>query len=367
MKFAEIPAPKLILRVHPLDSKISISSFPLFVRSVKTETLPEASFSIGTPMGAVLVRPDSEMDSRRLRDELSMARSAFGQIDNPDASGGFELHLVLFPFSMGEIGLVEVELDSVADRSVASSGLISSKKSENEDDPYRGLSEFFCFTPDIPSDTSDTHEAESILFVKTFSEAESESGEYFEGLPPPSMLVVGDGCRFAAKMENRVDSDNHPISFLSASKFTTRIPRDEETNLRPLRGRLSFVKRASRIQALARAQFNRLIQSSSSYLHQWDDYNKLEEDSTLNDARVFGVASFCNAEIYPGNNTKVTLSGLTPEAYRVLKTREKKDLEIVATPPIWIDDPNLSVDAILEYRREKKSKSESSSEASLAT
>ena len=338
MKFQDIPARILSIRVKPTTNITALQEQPVF--SVDTRPTRADEFEIRLKDTVVFVRPVVAADIRRLNAELASGRALLAQLASSAADGSVELQIAFFTGDCLEMGDVEIGVDEYVENGLAQMG--HGFKGERL---YERLSQLCCFRQD-----------EAVLFFLTAGPAiDEELKPDAEDAPREAMAeptrknsfgITGDGIRFVAT-EKAVPGGN---SIFIAARLTGR-RNDPDRALRLAKGRLRFVDwtQAGQVQILAKAQMAALTQDDGSYLKKWDEFGDLEGERLLNQARAVGALQFTEITQRDGSVT-VRIVEASDSALTALAEGDVQEVELVGERldeleeelPDYLLDENLS-------------------------
>jgi hypothetical protein len=360
MKFQDIPADILTVRVKPSDSDTAALQGQA-VLAVEARPFHADEFDICLKDALVSVRPVAAQDARRLNAALATDGAMLAQLANPAADGSAELQIAFFTGECREMGEVDIGVDEYVEEAMARMGHRRDKlKGERL---YHLLDERCCF-----------RQGENTFFFLTAGpaidealEPEPEPGESDDGpvaddsgksevgadpafadaplsqtTEPTrgnSLCIAGHDMRFVATETRRPDSR----SIFIATRLTPKRPRSDRA-LRLARGMLRFVDWtvAGQIQPLAKAQMSALTQDNGSYLKKWDEFGDLEGELLLAQAREVGSVQFSNMTSKRDGTVSVRISEASVPALDALAKGRVPEVEIVDALPDYLTNPALS-------------------------
>ncbi|WP_082563692.1 DEAD/DEAH box helicase [Nocardioides sp. Root140] len=361
MKFHEIPVEQLSLRVKSTDSSLD-GLFARHTRPVPVANVAaseaENSFDLALADSWVSVTPTTEADAVRLIRELSLGRAMLAQLSGAAPDGSVELQIVFFTGSVVYMGNLEIGVDEyvetgvnrIAKRNVRD---VHSWLEERCSFAHLGESYFFITAGaaieealSVPDDaaapqpsTDDAHETAVDVDSEEAPVVEVGIGRHGEPSLKNSFCVTGSDMRFVATTTSLPGG----TSIYVAKKLTAHQQASDKTILLA-KGRLTFLDwtRTGQIQLQAKAQLAVLTADESSYLKKWDEFGDLEGEILLDTAREFGAIEFSDAEQNRDGTTDVRVIEATDAGFEALANGQLKDLEVVASLPEYITNPDFT-------------------------
>jgi hypothetical protein len=331
MKFQDIPAHILSIRVKPTTNISALQEQPVF--SVDTRPSRADEFEIRLKDTVVFVRPVLAADIRRLNADLASGRALLAQLASPAVDGSVELQIAFFTGDCLEMGDVDIGVDEYVEDGLRKAGY--DFKGERL---YEKLDHLCCFRQD-----------ENAFFFLTAGPAiDEELKPGAEGSPQAagaeptresSFCITGDGIRFVAT-EKAVPDGN---SIFIAIRLTVR-RRAPDRALRLVKGKLRFLDwtRVGQVQVLAKAQMAALTQDDGSYLKKWDEFGEVEGELLLKQARAIGTLQFTDMEQRRDGTVTVRIVDASDSALTILTENKVPELELVDELPDYLLNERLS-------------------------
>jgi len=331
MKFQDIPAHILNIRVKPTTNISALQEQPVF--SVDTRPTRTDEFEICIKDTVVFVRPVVAADIRRLNAELASGRSLLAQLSSPAADGSIELQVAFFTGDCLEMGDVEIGVDEYVE-----SGLEKMRLGEKGKRPYEALGQICCF-----------QQGENAYFFLTAGPAiddelkldadETPREVRVEPTRKNSFGITGNGIRFVAT-EKAVPGGK---SIFIATRLT-KGRNDPDRALRLAKGKLRFVDwtQAGQIQILAKGQIAVLTQDDGSYLKKWDEFGDMEGELLLKLARAVGALQFSDMTQKRDGTVTVHIVEPSDSAVTALSEGRVQEVELVDELPDYLLDERLS-------------------------
>ncbi len=331
MKFQDIPANILTMRIQRTDNGEALQEQPVF--SVDASLSREDEFEIRLKDKVVFVRPILVADIRRLNAELASGRALLAQLANRAADDSVELQIAFFTGDCLEMGDVEIGVDEYVETGLKKMGYGLKGGS-----PYEKLSQLCCL-----------QQGEYYFFFLTAGAAIDEDLKpSVEGLLQEveaeptrknSFCITGDGIRFIAT-EKAVPGGN---SIFIATRLT-KSKKEYDRALRLAKGRLCFVDwtQTGQVQILAKAQMRALTQDDGSYLKKWDEFGNMEGELLLKQARKVGALQFTGMEQKRDGTVTVRISQASDSAWEALKKGEVPEVELIDELPDYLQNEHLS-------------------------
>lgn len=331
MKFQDIPANILTIRIQRTDSGEPLQEQPVF--SVDACLSREEQFEIRLKEKVMFVRPILDADMCRLNAELASGRALLAQLANPAADDSIELQIAFFSGDCLEMGDVEIGVDEYVETGLKRMGYGSKGGGF-----YEKLEQFCCL-----------EQGEDYFFFLTAGAAIDEDLKpSVEGLPQEaeaeptrknSFCITGDGIRFVAT-EKAVPGG---YSIFVATRLT-KSKKEYDRALRLAKGRLRFVDwtQTGQVQTLAKAQMRALTQDDGSYLKKWDEFGDMEGELLLKQARKVGALQFTEMEQKRDGTVAVRISQASDSAWEALKKGEVPKVELIDKLPDYLRNEDLS-------------------------
>jgi len=331
MKFQDIPARILSVRVRPTTNMAALQEQPVF--SVDTRPRRADEFEIRLKDTVVFVRPVLAADVRRLNADLASGRALLAQLASPATDGSVDLQIAFFTGDCLEMGDIDIGVDEYVEDGLRKVG--HRVKSERL---YERLDQLCCF-----------HQDENAFFFLTAGSAideelragaeDSAQAAGAESTRENSFCINGAGIRFVATEKAVVGSN--PIFI--ATRLTRRM-NDPDRALRLAKGRLRFTDwtQAGQVQVLAKAQMTALTQDDGSYLKKWDEFGEIEGELLLKQARAVGALQFTDMEQRRDGTVTVRIVEASDSAITTLTENKEPELELVDELPDYLRNENLS-------------------------
>lgn len=375
MKFQDIPADILTLRVKPTGNAVALREQP--VLSVEADPSRPDQFDIRLKDALVSVRPVADNDVRRLNAELASGRALLAQLDNPAADGSTDLRIAFFTGECLEMGGIDIGVDEYVEDAVAR---LWHRKSEFKGERLYGMldkrcclrhgdSAYFFLTAGPAIDealqpegsetaSDDDNDATGSDDMEKADEPNPVPGDAARAQKATpnrknSFCVTGDGIRFVATATSQ---PNNTSIFLTTR--LTKARKGSDRALRLARGTLRFVdwSQAGQIQTLARAQMTALTQDNGSYLKKWDEFGDLEGELLLRQAREVGSLKFSDMVQQRNGTVSVCISGATDSALDALADGRVPEIEIVDELPDYLSNESLRfVDFAIRMKQAEES------------
>ncbi len=312
MKFEDVPAKIISIRVKPADATVTeLKEQP--VVSVSVSLSRPATFEIYLKDSVIFVKPTVDADIHRLSNELASGRSMLAQLANLAKDGSIELQIAFFTGECLEMGDIEIGMDEYVEQAIAK---IKKKKltgaklytTLEQDCCFNHGGQWFFFLTAGPA-IDDALKPEPKEKVREEPENSRDSEEVDESddemslsnqeisVPKDvpthknSFCVTGNDIRFVATA-NRLSDDKS----IFIAKRLTKTRNTSDRALRLAKGKLKFMDwtQAGRIQILAKAQMSSLTKDEGSYLKKWDEFGDLEGEILLKHAREIGALQYCD-------------------------------------------------------------------------
>lgn len=316
MKFEEIPAPRLSLRIKPKSSDAPLRAGD--VLSLKT-ALVRGELYIRMKEAMVTVLPVASADINALTDALSTGRTILARLSDLAPDGSAMLELALFNGEMLEMGVVEVGVDERAVKAIRASG------PKEAGVKLQGQSVF-------------VHGGDNYFFIA----AGGAANRYLESEDERrSFAVVGSDYGYALA-ENKDRGDGETI-FL-ASRIHRLRNRIADNALRVAHGSLKFLDwtAVGGRALLVKAQMDKLAQEGGTYLQKWDKYGNVEGDIFLEKARRVGKISFTCKSEQRGEFKILKCGAMTPAQKTALSSTESIDVVNADEVPEYLNDSDMS-------------------------
>ena len=318
MKFQDIPARILSIRVKPITKTPALQEQPVF--SVESRLSRTDEFEILLRDSVVFVRPVVTADIRLLNAELAGGSSLLAQLASPAADGSIELQVAFFTGDSLEMGDVEIGVDEYVEN-----GLAKMHLGEKGKRPYEVLHQICCF-----------QQGENAYFFLTAGPAIDEELKLSADEAPRevraeptsknSFGITSNGIRFVVT-EKEMPGGN---SIFIASRLKAQ-RNDPDRALRLAKGRLRFVDwtQAGQVQILAKAQMTALTQDDGSYLKKWDEFGDMEGELLLRQAREVGSLQFEGMTQRRDGTVTVVISQASDPAWNALENGAVPAVELV--------------------------------------
>jgi hypothetical protein len=365
VKFQEIPVEQFAVRVKSADSSsldglLARRPGPVPVANVAASAT-ENSFDLALADSWASVTPTKEADAVRLNRELSLGRAMLAQLSGAAPDGSVELQIVFFTGSVVDMGDLEIGVDEYVERGV---NRIAKRKVR---DVYSWLEERCSFS----------HLGESYFFITAGAAIEEALSAPDDATAPrpraqgtddvdgtavdidsdeAPVVEVGVGRHDAPNLKNSFCVTGSDMRFVAtttslpggttiyvANKLTAHQQASDKTILLA-KGTLKFLDwtMTGQIQLQARAQLAVLTADESSYLKKWDEFGDLEGAILLETAREIGAIEFTDAEPNRDGTTDVRVIEATDAGFEALANGQLKDLEVVASLPVYITNPDFT-------------------------
>lgn len=331
MKFQDIPACILSIRVKPTTKTPALQEQPVF--SVEARLSRTDEFEISLRDSVVFVRPVVTADIRLLNAELASGRSLLAQLASPAADGSIELQVAFFTGDSLEMGDVEIGVDEYV-----GNGLEKMRLGEKGKRSYEVLDQICCF-----------QQGENAYFFLTAGPAIDEELKLdadeapcevrAEATSKNSFGITGNGIRFVVT-EKEMPGGN---SIFITSRLKAQ-RNDPDRALRLAKGRLRFVDwtHAGQVQILAKAQMTALTQDDSSYLKKWDEFGDMEGELLLRQAREVGSLQFEGMTQRRDGTVTVLISRASDSSWIALEKGAVPEVELVDELPDYLKIENFS-------------------------
>ena len=363
MKFEDISAPRLFLRVKPTTPGTTLKEEEGV--SVKT-ALMRGEFDVRTKDAVVSVTPIDAADINALTDVLKTGRATLARLIAPAPDGSGELQIVLFSGEPLEMGDLEIGVDEEVVRSTKE---ISKRVTTSEDAAkhlfgqsvlrFGGQTYFFMVAgeaakeyleakpkqerkkagKETPVENSEQPEDEN-----DWGEATEEQPDHDERIVHRNFAILGADIRFALAEK---DKGNGQTIFLASGITRIRNQR-EDPALRLACGNLKFLDwtAAGQRGILAKAQLDQLTKNDSSYLKKWDEFGNAEGKLFLERARDVGAISFTAK---PGDKDGTVTVACGPLS-ELQKEKLRRIVELDATDdlPEFLDNPNMTFEEFMK-------------------
>jgi len=360
MKFTDIPARIIAFRVRCTDSSAG-SPLEGPVLSVAFCPTRPGEFELRLKNSIIFVRPVSDVDIRRLNQELAGGYAILAQLANPAADGSVELQAAFFAGECLEMGAVEIGADEYVERRYTeiSHTKLSGKKLYEElekrccyihgDQPYF----FFLAGPAIDSTLQSENDEKASVLSEEMEEAngievsddeQADSVQESSSIRPKptrknSLCIVGDGIRFVATESLRPDGQ----SIYIVTRMT-KLNVEPDRALRLGKGRLAFSDwtLAGQIQILTKAQMSVLTRNDGSYLKRWDEFVAVEGELVLAQSRKIGVLQYSDMTPNRDGTVTVHITEASDSALEALAKKEVESLEVTEDLPEYLKNPELT-------------------------
>jgi len=331
MKFQDIPARILSVRVRPTTNMPALQEQPVF--SVDTRPGRADEFEIRLKDTVVFVRPVLAADIRRLNADLASGRALLAQLASPASDGSVDLQIAFFTGDCLEMGDIDIGVDEYVE-----DGLRKMGHRVKDERLYERLDQLCCF-----------HQDENAFFFLTAGPAideelrpgaeDSAQAARAEPARESSFCVTGDGVRFVTT-EKAVPDGN----FIFMATRLTGLRNAPDRALRLAKGRLRFADwtQAGQIQVLAKAQMAALTQDDGSYLKKWDEFGEVEGELLIKQARAVGALQFTDMEQRRDGTVTVRIVEASDSAITTLTENKVPELELVDELPDYLRNENLS-------------------------
>lgn len=364
MKFEEIPAPKLSLRIKPKNTKVLPTGDVLAVKLTRVRGEFDLLF---TPTSFFKVVPANPVDINQLSDLLVSGRTILAKLTDPAPDGSAMLSIVQFCGEKLEMDDIEIGIDEkVQDSSVFK----DSRKSAPEKVPldeiakrfkknsvleHGGKYYFFILAGDAAkedlegnrptSSGSETSDAENDGPEKSEKTVEDEYKENGRDVQEPvenrrNFAILGSDFRFALAEK---DKGNGTTIFL-ASRITRMRNNNNDSALRLACGNLKFVDWtvAGERALLAKSQLEKLTQDENSYLSRWDEFLNVEGELFFEQARKLGVISYSVKGENKEGTVVIQCKNLTEEQKDILADETSFDFVDVDNVPEFLNVKELT-------------------------
>lgn len=330
MKFQDIPANILTIRVRRADNGEALQEQPVF--SVRTCLSRTDEFEILLQNKVAFVRPIQTADIRCLNTELASGRALLAQLANRAADDSIELQIAFFTGDCLEMGDIDIGVDEYVENGLKKIGYASKWKS------YETLDQLCCFQQAEDSYFFMVVGAAIDEYLKPDVEEPPRNTEV-ESTRKNSFCITGDGIRFVAT-EKVVLGGN---SIFVATRLT-KAKNEPDRTLRLAKGRLRFVDwtQTGQVQTLAKAQMRALTQDDGSYLKKWDEFGDMEGELLLKQARKVGALHFTDMLQKRDGTVTVRISQASDSAWDALKRGEVPEVELIDELPDYLEDEHLS-------------------------
>ena len=354
MKFEEISAPHLSIRVKPKTQLESLSEGD--VLSIKN-TLARGEFEIATQNSVINVIPVNNADRNILSDQISTGRAMLAKLTDVAPDGSAELQIFTFNGEKLEMGELEIGIDERACKFL---------QRNTPDEAARvlwgqsvlkhgGKNYFFIVAGEAAKTYLETRDpirektaSDNLESMEIARDNETELADtlYNEfanqdsGSKNRHFAILGADLRFALAEKNKGTGE----SIFLASKITRVRNHYEDPALFLACGNLKFIDwtAAGERSVLAKIQLDKLTQSSDSYLKKWDQFADLEGELFLEHARNLGIISFSIKDEHKDGTTTVRCSIFSEMQKEALS--ELKEIDIVdgENIPAFLKDSNMT-------------------------
>lgn len=362
MKFTDIPARKLTLRIKQTDGTAhSLREGPIF--SVLPCPTRPGEFELRVKDALLFAKPVSDADARRLAGELSTGHSILAQLANLAVDGSAELQIAFFASECREMGAVEVGADEYVEQRYASithsseplTGKLLYEVLAQRCCYYHGDQPYFFFIAGPAIDNAlhpereegNREEPGALESAEVSGVSNEDQADAIEkspvSRPEPtrknSLCIVGDAIRFVAT--ETVRPDGKSIYIVTRLTKVKGVP---DRALRLAKGKLTFCDwtQARQIQMLAKAQMSHLTRDEGSYLKRWDEFVEIEGELVLAQARKIGALQY--SDMIPNRDGTVTvrISQSSDSALEALAAGAVESLELADDLPEYLTNLDLT-------------------------
>lgn len=331
MKFQDIPARILSIRVKPTSKAPALQEQPVF--SVDARLSNKDEFEIRLKDSVIFIRPVVSVDIRRLNAELASGGALLAQLANPAADGSVELQIVFFTGDCVEMGDVEIGVDEYVENRLIKMGY-----RPKDEGVYKKFEQLCSFQQD-----------ENVFFFLTSGSAIDSTPQFgaedvsreakIKPTQKNSFSITGDGIRFVVTETSLLVGK----SIFIATRLT-KTRNEPDRALRLAKGRLRFVDwtQAGQVQTLAKAQMIALTQDDASYLRKWDEFGDLEGELLLKQARAVGALQFMDMTQRRDGTVSVRVVEASDSALTVLAKGQVPEVEFVDEVPNYLLDEDMS-------------------------
>ncbi|HEN8704002.1 TPA: AAA family ATPase [Pseudomonas putida] len=365
MKFQDIPADILTIRVRPTDHGAT-DWRDQAVYSIENDPSRPDEFDLRLKDAMVAVQTVTPIDNRRLNAELAIGRALLAQLANRAADGSMELQIAFFSGPCLEMGELEIGVDDYVEQAIAS--LERRRNGPKGDQLYNLLERHFCFRqgdydfffmtagPAIDEmlkpnpvreeeaaggdDTDLASDAESLAGIEA-TPGDLQPARSEQPTRSNSFCISGDGLRFVAT-ETRLPQGK---SIFLTTRLT-KARKHPDRALRLAKGKLHFAdwSRTGQIRLLAKAQMTALTQDHVSYLRKWDEFGDLEGELLLEKARQVGVLHVAGTV---ENRDGTVAVGVTQASETALKALDRGQIGEL----LWVEElPDYLLDPVLRFK-----------------
>ena len=384
MKFSEVPAQNLSLRVKPLNGE-TIKGFEknsaapekgsamkfIDVLSVKS-THVHGEFELYLKDSLVTVAPVVSADINKLASVLASGHFVLSQLTDPAPDGSATLHLLLFPEEPMGLGSLEIGVDDDVLKSLSrfrKKGEVPISIEEAAKTlwakcvlKHGGKTYFFIVAgeaartyldadaaaeeeedgPEKPEQEKAAGSAGSDDNPDRDEENDDESDSPADQVVLRNFAVLGSDIRFALAEK---DKGNRQTIFL-VSKITRIRNRREDPALRLVNGNLVFTDwtKTGECAQFVRIQLDRITETAGSYLRKWDEFGNVEGELFLERARRIGAIPFTVVNEDKDGLVTVQCGVLSAEQKKALQTVTELDAVRAEDLPIFLNDPNVTFD-----------------------
>ena len=321
MRFGDIPAPTLQLRVRDLTG-VALSEQP--VLAVSLVTGHDGEYALRLTDSMVRVEPVRAVEGRPLTDFLASGRPSLAHLLNVAADGSADLQLKVFIGERIEMDAIDVGVDEPA---IEAARRLLGDRRMDEAAVMRELGERARY-----SDGTNDY-----FFLTTGEAARNDLEEVGTGR---AFALHGHGVRMAVREQARPDDD---ATIFMASKVTRQGEIDDAVQL--AHGGLTFRNwtAAGELGVIARAQISGLLQDESGYMKTWDAFGALEGELFLERARAVGSIRIIEHQETRAGVLELTVEPLTVEQLKAVQQEE--ELEFATALPPYLTDLDLDWDA----------------------